>query len=122
MKKFNEKGEELMDPTPMALPVGYKRPPSIQEQIARYIRQSEMLAKQNGQETFEEADDFDVGDDFDPYSPYEENFDHVQNFEQLKQATRAATQKRKEGGRKGDFQEEEPTQKTPKDKKAQDTT
>lgn len=28
-----------------------------------------------GQETFDEADDFDIGDDFDPTSPYESDFD-----------------------------------------------
>lgn len=34
-----------------------------------------MEALAAGQETFEEADDFDVDDDFDPTSPYEVNFD-----------------------------------------------
>lgn len=50
-----------------AIPVGSKRPETLQEQVARLVRHSE-FAKEvaaRGLETFEEADDFDVPDD--PY-------------------------------------------------------
>lgn len=75
--KLNERGHEVLDSTPMALPVGARRPESIQSQIRRMIR-SEHLAQAaaaSGRETFEEADDFNVGDDYDPKSPYEMDFD-----------------------------------------------
>lgn len=76
-RQLNEQGYELLDPTPMEPPVGYRRTEPLAQQIKRMIREERLaqeLAKQ-GIETFEEADDFDVGDDFDPTSPYEETFD-----------------------------------------------
>lgn len=73
----DEQGHEIPDPVPMEPPLGYRRTPSLAEQIRMHIR-SEALrraAEEAGYETFEEADDFDVGDDYDPTSPYEEVFD-----------------------------------------------
>lgn len=65
---------EQPDPVPAALPIGFKHPPTLAEQIRRMVRQQlDDYATQNGSETFEEADDFDVGDDVDPSSPYEED-------------------------------------------------
>lgn len=63
---------EIPDPVPVAKPVGWQAPPSLQEQIRRLIRtEMSMRAAAEGRETFEEADDFDVPDeDPDPVSPY----------------------------------------------------
>lgn len=74
---LDEHGREIADSTPMAPPVGYKKQPSMIENIRALVR-SETLrqaAVAAGADTFEEADDLDVGDDFDPQSPYEEIFD-----------------------------------------------
>lgn len=78
-KRLNEKGQEIPDPTPMAPPVGFKRQPSLSEQIRQMILSEKLRqeAEEMGYETFEEADDFDVDDDFDPSTPYEEVFDPV---------------------------------------------
>ena len=75
--KFDEEGREIMDPTPIAPPIGYKKSPSIAEQIRNMVRSERLRqeVEQQGFETFDEADDFDVGDDFDPKSPYEEVFE-----------------------------------------------
>jgi len=73
---LDEEGREIMDPTPIAPPVGYKRQPSMVE-IVRDMIKSERLrleAEHAGMESFEEADDFEV-DDYDPSSPYEEHFE-----------------------------------------------
>lgn len=61
---------EIPDPTPVEVPLF--RPLSIHEEMKRFIR-SEMSrqAAEAGQESFEEADDFDVGDDDEIVSPYE---------------------------------------------------
>lgn len=69
---FNERGQEIPDPTPVSLPHGWERPLSLHEQIKRFIR-SEMSqqAQLAGEETFEEADDFEVDEDPDPLSQYE---------------------------------------------------
>lgn len=75
---LNAKGQEVVDPNPVAVPTGLGRSETLSEQIRRLIRT--LLSEQagaDGEETFEEADDFDVGDDFDPTTPYEMNFDPV---------------------------------------------
>lgn len=70
-------GREIPDPTPMDPPIGYKKQPSMFEQMRELIKSEKLraAAEEAGVETFEEGDDFDVGDDFDPESPYEHNFD-----------------------------------------------
>lgn len=70
-------GGEILDPTPIAPPVGFSQQPSMAEYIRDLIR-SEKLAQEAaeaGMETFEESEDFDIDDDFDPTTPYEAEFD-----------------------------------------------
>lgn len=70
-------GREVLDPTPMAPPIGYTRQVPLHLQIREMVR-SEALrqaAEAEGMESFEEADDFDVDDDFDPRTPFENEFD-----------------------------------------------
>lgn len=67
-------GREIPDPRPVELPTGLKVRPSLQEEIRRYIR-AEMSnhARDQGWESFEEANDFDIDDDIDAMieqSPY----------------------------------------------------
>lgn len=70
-------GREIPDPAPMDPPIGYKKQPSMFEQMRELIRSEKLrqAAEEAGVETFEEGDDFEVGDDYDPRSPYEHNFD-----------------------------------------------
>lgn len=66
-------GSEVPDATPMAPPIGFKKQPSMVEHMRAMVR-SEMLrqaAEASGNETFEEADDFDVPDDLVPMSGFE---------------------------------------------------
>lgn len=71
MAKYDEKGQEIPDPRPMAIPIGMKRPETLQEMIARMVHQHSVVAQRHGHETFEEADDFDVEDEDVPVSPYQ---------------------------------------------------
>lgn len=74
-KNKPKKATETLDPTPVAIPVKFHRPPTLQEQIARYTRNHlNKIAAQEGKESFEEANDFDVGEDS-PMSPHEIEFD-----------------------------------------------
>ena len=77
--KYDEQGRELMDPTPIAPPIGYKKSPSITETIRNMIRSEHLRreAESQGYESFEEADDFEMAEDPDPKSPYEEQFEPV---------------------------------------------
>lgn len=76
-KQLDEHGREVLDPTPVAPPVGYKRSPSMVDHIRNMVK-SEMLrqaAESADMESFEDADDFEVDDDPDPYAPYEAEFE-----------------------------------------------
>lgn len=76
-KPLTPDGKEILDPTPIAPPVGYMRQPSLAEQVRQMVISERLRqeAEAAGMESFEDADDFDVGDDFDPSSPYEQDFD-----------------------------------------------
>lgn len=71
--KYNDRGQEMPDPTPVSLPVGGRRPETLEGMIARLVRGrvSEMAAK-DGLETFEEANDFEIESDDEPLTAYEE--------------------------------------------------
>lgn len=70
---LNERGREVLDSKPMALPLRFSRPPSLQEQIKALVRtELSRSAQDAGYETWEESDDFDIPDDpIDPHSPWE---------------------------------------------------
>lgn len=62
--KYDIRGREIPDDTPVEMPIGYKRPPSLVEVIQRLIKtEVSRQAVEDGEESFEEADDFDCGDD-----------------------------------------------------------
>lgn len=76
--RLDEHGREIPDPTPMEVPLGFKRPETLAEQVQRLVRTSMSAhAAMHGMETFEEAEDLEVDEDFDPYTPYEVEFDPV---------------------------------------------
>lgn len=95
-KGLNEDGSPVLDPTPMAPPIGYKKQPSMVD-IIRDMVQSENLRREAmaaGAETFEESEDFDVGDDPEQLrSPYENDFDPP--VSELVQAAREIEEKQK---------------------------
>lgn len=72
--KFDTYGREIPDPRPVELPTGLRVRPTLQEEIQRYIRaEMSLRARDQGMETFEEANDFDIEDDWEPIdddSPY----------------------------------------------------
>ena len=76
---LDENGWEIPDPTPVSVPSGFKRPETLAEQVQRLVRTSiSRQAAEQGDETFEESEDFDLPDDpEDPSTPYEEYFDPV---------------------------------------------
>lgn len=72
-------GRESLDPTPVAIPAGFKRPETLQEQIKRLIQTPGIGREISGDpeaEDFDEANDFDISDDpADPASEHEEFWD-----------------------------------------------
>lgn len=74
---YNKNGEEVLDQTPVALPVHFKVPPTIQDTIKRLVGDAETRRQLQERhiETFEEADDFEVDGEEIMSSPWEENFD-----------------------------------------------
>lgn len=74
---YNKNGEEILDTTPISIPIKFKVPVPLNERIKQMVRlEASQMAASLGAETFEEADDFDISDDpVDPSSPWEEDFD-----------------------------------------------
>jgi len=72
---LDEHGRELPNPTPMSPPLGYKKQPTIAEQMRQMIKMASYEAAHAGAETEEEANDFEVGEDMDPHTPYEHDFE-----------------------------------------------
>ncbi|QXP44166.1 MAG: hypothetical protein [Arizlama microvirus] len=68
---LNEKGHEVLDPTPIARPVRFNRQGSTLDEIRQAIGILNREAAERGVETFEESDDFDVGEDMDPLTKWE---------------------------------------------------
>jgi len=65
-------GKEILDPTPVAIPAGFGRPESLHETIRRLVASEiSTRAADRGEESFDEANDFDVGDDDLPLTQYE---------------------------------------------------
>lgn len=71
--RFDATGGEVLNPTPMQPPLGYKAQLSLTEQIRQQVR---TLASMNDMEpeTEDEADDFDIEDDPLLHSPWENDF------------------------------------------------
>lgn len=72
--RYDERGREIPDPTPVEIPLGFRKPESLTDQIRRLIRtQLSAVAVAEGHESFREANDFDV-DEEDPeayLTPYQ---------------------------------------------------
>ena len=80
MPKFIEERPnrfEVLDYTPIAVPIGMKRPESMHDMITRIIGNKFADIKLDSEtETFEESEDFEIDDDdYDPSSPWEEVFE-----------------------------------------------
>lgn len=81
MITYTKDGGEVLDATPVALPVGFRPPKTIQETIQALIRNEEFRKALDKLEmdTFEEADDFETEESDEDaatrHSPYEMDFD-----------------------------------------------
>lgn len=99
---LNDKGWEEPDPTPVAIPLRYQRPPTRMEELQAMMRGAAAFAQDNGMESPEEAEDFDVGDDYDPQSPHEfEARGEEYNQFLLDRISAAAHQPEADGDRRG---------------------
>lgn len=82
--RHDANGNEILSEIPMQPPLGYRRTPTLAEQIRQQVRQAKLEFLDDGtiSETDEDADDFEVGDDFEPLSPHEN--DHIPSIAELK--------------------------------------
>lgn len=70
---YTPDGAEIPDPTPLEMPVGFERPPSLQEEMRMFLSravQDELASR--GLDSFEDADDFAVDEDPPLESPWED--------------------------------------------------
>lgn len=73
MATYDGNGRQIPDPRPVEVPVGFQRPPTLQEEIRRFIRvEMSQRAQSQELESFEEADDFEIDDEVEEFtSAYE---------------------------------------------------
>jgi len=64
-------GREVVNPLPIAPPIGYNPTPSMFDVIRAQIHRAKMLEDDAVAETPEDADDFDMDDEWEPSSVYE---------------------------------------------------
>lgn len=57
-----KRGAEVLDPTPLEIPLGAGQPPSIQEMIAKYVHETLKKEENLEPESWEEANDFEEED------------------------------------------------------------
>lgn len=70
-ERAQEMGAEIVDPTPVEIPVS-RRPPTLKEQLQAYIRdQISAQAQATDHGSFQDEDDFSIEDEDDWQSPYE---------------------------------------------------
>lgn len=115
-KPLDEKGKFYGSPIPLEPPLGYKRTPSLHDQVRELIRSERLatIAREQGYETLEEGDDFDVQDDYDPRSPWEHNFDPIVDPDRLSELQKqppAVGEGGKEGGSPKDAPDAPPDKK-----------
>lgn len=82
----NERGQEIPDPTPVAMPINFRRPESLVDMMRRLIRtEVSQHAESLEAESFEEANDFDVDEENieDRNTPYQD----MGSDEELQDAT-----------------------------------
>lgn len=83
--RHTEEGYEILDPTPVALPIGYVKQPSLREQIAHAVRTQKLLDDSDVlEETEDDADDFDIMDDDGTLPPSPHEIEGLPSLKQLK--------------------------------------
>lgn len=116
---LDENGREIVDSTPrrIALGLGQAKQEPLHVMVKRMIRENaNAFAMENGNETFEEANDFDIDDEFVVQTPYERDFDtqvpdsvmarHVESLaKQLKEQKAQIEQMESELNKKGEKNE-----------------
>lgn len=89
--KDNKK--EIPDNTPVELPIGYRVPETLESMIARLITNSQFNQARHaaGEETFEEADDFDTDEDEPDFTSSHQMTDMQEEFIHVKPERTQAT-------------------------------
>lgn len=72
-------GRSELDNTPLTIPIGFGRPETLAEQIARLIRHSDDDRRARSQEDTPDYDEDWEDDDDQPFSPYELVYDPILN-------------------------------------------
>ena len=89
MPTLDDMGREVLDQTPVAIPVPFTRPEPIHLRLRRMVEQYHQEMRDAAEyETFEDADDFDVDDGTPSYedrpSEYEQDFmPHAERLRQM---------------------------------------
>jgi len=89
--RLNEAGQEVLDDTPVTLPVRYMRGENITDRVQRMVEETiSRRAEMAGLETLDDANDFYVeGDDYFPSSEHEVDEDAERSYFEERDRRRA---------------------------------
>lgn len=100
-KIHSARGAEILDTTPIEVPLHYRRPESLEEKLKRVVHNElSQAAAAREMETFEESDDFDVEDDQDTL-PSKYEMTDMQEEQPLIRRGNADVQDERPGARPG---------------------
>lgn len=86
-KGLDPEGQPVFDPTPMAPPIGYKKQPSIFDQVRDAMKAHQLEELEQLQESLDDAEDYEIDDDPpDPASKWEMGSQY--SLSELKQMVR----------------------------------
>lgn len=104
--KFDKNGKEIPDSTPIAIPAGFRKPPTLQEQIRSLVRHEsyQRLVDSGEIESFDEADDLDIDpSDGDFTTPWENDADEHDTRQSYREALKHERRYKKEIQEEMDF-------------------
>lgn len=111
---LSAEGKEIPDSKPHAAALKIRRSPTPFEQMKEWLNATARSKEFEGEETFEEADDFDIPDDpADPQTPYEEFFEGEFDYHRQVRLDEQKTQTKARRGRKAAPRDAEKVSKEP---------
>lgn len=85
ISRLDSKGREILDPTPVEIPVPFERPEPLHLRIRRIVlEQLSRQAQAEGEETFADFEDFGEDEDEEFSSPYELPIDNIPIMDDLR--------------------------------------
>lgn len=86
IKRLTDKGREILDSTPISVPVRIRKPLSDYDRFRNMVQVASLEAQNSGFESIEDSQDFDIEDEFDEFFSNHEDDEDQDALLELQQA------------------------------------